>query len=163
MTPWIAACQTSLSFSISQSLLKFISSWWCYLTISSSASPFSYPQSFPASRSFPMSHLSALGGQSIGASASVLPMNFQGWFPSELTGFISKNGGKYRRLEVTFLKDVVKKLCPQRKALKTLESYRHFKNSSFSFKLLNWDVLPLFPPSSESEALGLSLSWVHAC
>ena len=163
MTPWIAACQTSLSFSISQSLLKFISSWWCYLTIPSSASPFSYPQSFPASRSFPMSHLSALGGQSIGASASVLPMNFRGWFPSELTGFISKNGGKYRRLEVTFLKDVVKKLCPQRKALKTLESYRHFKNSSFSFKLLNWDVLLLFPPSSESEALGLSLSWVHAC
>jgi len=59
-------------------------SWWCHLTISSSVAPFSScPQSFPASVSFPMSQLSASGGQSIAASASasVLPMNIQGWFP----------------------------------------------------------------------------------
>ena len=61
-------------------------SQWCHPTISSSVPHFSScPQSFPASESFPMSDLSALGVQSIGASASVLPMNLQGWFPLELT------------------------------------------------------------------------------
>ena len=52
--------------------------------------PFSFcPQSFPASGSFPMSRLFASGGQSIGASASVLWMHIKGWFPLELTGLIS--------------------------------------------------------------------------
>ena len=57
------------------------SSWWCHPTISSSVVPFSScPQSFPASGSFQISHLSASGGHSIGdsASASVLPMNCSG-------------------------------------------------------------------------------------
>ena len=49
----------------------------------------SYPQSFPESGSFPMSWLFTSGGQSIGASASVLPVNIQGWFPLGLTGLIS--------------------------------------------------------------------------
>ena len=56
------------------------------------SSPFSSRlQSFPASGSFPMSHFFASGGQSIGASASasVLPMNIQGWFPLGLIGLIS--------------------------------------------------------------------------
>ena len=53
------------------------------------ASPFSsYPQSFPASGSFPKSWLVTSGGQIIGASASVLPMNIQNWFPLGLTGLI---------------------------------------------------------------------------
>ena len=67
-------------------------SQWCHLTISSSlASFFSYLQSCPASESFPMSQFFASGGQSIGpsASASVLPMNIQDWFPLGLTGLIS--------------------------------------------------------------------------
>ena len=62
---------------------------WCHPTISSSVIPFSFRlQSFPASGSFPVSQFFASGGQSIGASASasVLPMNIQGWFPSGLTG-----------------------------------------------------------------------------
>ena len=60
-----------------------------YLTISSFAAPFSFClQSFPASMSFPMSQLLASGGQSIGTSASVLPMNIQGWFPLGLIGLI---------------------------------------------------------------------------
>ena len=64
-------------------------SWWCYLTISSFVTPFSFClQSFPASESFPMSWLFASGGQSIGASASVLPKNIQGWFPLGLIGLI---------------------------------------------------------------------------
>ena len=65
-------------------------SQWCYPPISSSVVPFSCcPQFFPASRSFPMSWLFASGGQSIGASASVLPMNILDWFPLGLTGLIS--------------------------------------------------------------------------
>ena len=66
-------------------------SQWCHPTNSSSLAPFSScPQSFPASRSFPMSWLFTSGGQSIGASdsASVLPMNVHGWFPLGLTGLI---------------------------------------------------------------------------
>ena len=67
-------------------------SQWCYLTISCSASLFSScPQSFPASDCFTVNWLFTSGGQSIGASASasVLPMNIQGWFPLVLTGLIS--------------------------------------------------------------------------
>ena len=67
-------------------------SQWCHPTMSSSVVPFSScPQYFPASRSFPMSWLFASDGQSAGASASasVLPMNIQGWFPLGLTGLIS--------------------------------------------------------------------------
>ena len=64
---------------------------WCHSTISSSVVPFSCLQSFPASESFPMSWLFASGDQNIGtsASASVLPMNIQDWFPLGLTGLIS--------------------------------------------------------------------------
>ena len=67
-------------------------SWWCHPTISSSVSPFSSClQSFPESGSFLMSQFFASGGQIIGASASasVLPVNIQGWFPVGLTGLIS--------------------------------------------------------------------------
>ena len=66
------------------------SSRWCYLTISSSAVPFSFClQSLPVSGSFPGSQLFTSDGQSIGASASVLPMNIQGWFPLGLAGLTS--------------------------------------------------------------------------
>ena len=67
-------------------------SWWWHPTISSTVVPFSScPQSFLVSGSFPLSPLFTSGGQSIGASASasVLPMNIQGWFPLGLTGLIS--------------------------------------------------------------------------
>ena len=66
-------------------------SQWCHPTISSSVVPFSTClQSFPASGSFPMSQLFASGGQSTGvaASASVLTMNIQDWFPIGWTGWI---------------------------------------------------------------------------
>ena len=65
---------------------------WCHPTSSSSVVPFSsHLQSFPTSGSFPMSQFFAWGGQSIGvsASASVLPMNIQDWFPLGWTGWIS--------------------------------------------------------------------------
>ena len=66
-------------------------SQWYYPIILSSVVPFFCLQSFPALGSFPMSRLFASGGQSIGASASasVLPMNIQDWFPLGLTGLIS--------------------------------------------------------------------------
>ena len=67
-------------------------SWWCHPTISSSVALFSSClQSFPASGSFPMSQFFASGGRSIGASASasVLPMNIQNWFPLGWTDWIS--------------------------------------------------------------------------
>ena len=66
-------------------------SQWCHPTISSSVTPFSSClQSFPAPGSFPMSWLFTSGGQCIGAStsASVLPINIQGWFPFGLTSLI---------------------------------------------------------------------------
>ena len=65
---------------------------WCHPTISSSVINFSScSQSFPAPGSFPMSQLFPSGGQSIGASASasVLPMNIQDWFPLGRTSWIS--------------------------------------------------------------------------
>ena len=68
------------------------SSQWCHPTISSSVALFSScPQSFPASESFPVGRLFASGGQSIraSASASVLQVTVQGWFPLGLTGWIS--------------------------------------------------------------------------
>ena len=68
------------------------SNQWCHPTISSSVIPFSSClQSFPALGSFPMSQLSASSGQSTGASASapVLPINIQCWFPLGLAGLIS--------------------------------------------------------------------------
>ena len=68
------------------------SSLWCHPTISSSVVPFSScSQSLPASESFPMSQLFTWSSQSIGVSAlaSVLPMNTQGWSPSEWTRWIS--------------------------------------------------------------------------
>ena len=66
-------------------------SQWCHPAMSSSVVPFSsWPQSLPASESFPMSQLFAWGGQSIGVSAlaSVLPMNTHDWSPLEWTGWI---------------------------------------------------------------------------
>ena len=67
-------------------------SQWCYPIISSSVVPFSSClQSFPTLGSFRMSQFFASGGQSIGvsASASVLPMNIEDWFPLGLTSFIT--------------------------------------------------------------------------
>ena len=90
--PWIAACRASLS-TISPSLLRLMSIelvmlsnhliFCCPLLL--------LPLIFPSIRGFPMSRPFASGGQSVGASASasVLPMNIQGWFLLGETGLIS--------------------------------------------------------------------------
>ena len=101
-TPWTAACQASLSITNSWSLLKLMSiKLWCCSNISSSVIPFSsYLQSFPASGTFPRSQFFSLGGQSTGisASASVLPMNIQGWFPLGWNGWISLQSKRLSRV-----------------------------------------------------------------
>ena len=77
------------------------SSWWCHPTILSSVDPFfSCLQSFPASGSFQVSQFFTSGGQSIGVSASapVLPMNIQGWFPLGWTGWISLQSKGFLRV-----------------------------------------------------------------
>ena len=66
-------------------------SWWCHPTLPSSVVPFSSClQSFPASESFLIIRLFASGGQSIGASASatVLPINIQDWFPKYIASYV---------------------------------------------------------------------------
>ena len=78
-SPTLGACSSSCP-----------SSQWCHPTISSSVVTFSsWLQSFPASGSFLMSQLFTSSGQSIGASASVLPMNIQDWFSLGWTCLIS--------------------------------------------------------------------------
>ena len=89
-------------------------SHWCHPSISSSVTPFSsHPQSFPASGSFQTSQLFSSGGQSIGvsASASVLPMNIQGWFALGLTGLISLQSKGLSRVftSITIQKNITKK------------------------------------------------------
>ena len=85
-----SACQAFLSISNSQSLLKLMS---IKLVIPSNHLILCHLllllPSIPISGSFPVSQLFASGGQSIGASASVLPMNIQDWFPLGWTGWIS--------------------------------------------------------------------------
>ena len=74
---------------------------WCHPTISSSVVPFSsHLQSFSDSGSFQMSQLFTSGGQSIGfsASASVLPVNTQDWFPLGWTGWISLQSKELSRV-----------------------------------------------------------------
>ena len=91
---WMPQCQFSLFKPSSPGVCSNLCplSQWCHPAISSSILPFSSClQSFPDSRSFPMSQLFVSGGQSVGisASASVLPMNIQDWFPLGLAGWIS--------------------------------------------------------------------------
>ena len=85
-TLWTLVRQASLSFTVSQSLLKLMST---KSVMPSSVVPFSsHLQSFPVSGSFLMSQFFTLGGQSIEASASapVPPVNIQDLFPLGLTG-----------------------------------------------------------------------------
>ena len=92
VTPWTAACQASLSFTISWSLLKFMS---IESVMPSNhlipCCPLLLPFIFPSITVFSVIHLFTSGGQSIGASSSglVLPTNIQSWFPLGLTGLVT--------------------------------------------------------------------------
>ena len=100
VTPWTAAFQAFLSITNSQSLLKLMS---IELVVPSRHLILCRPlllQSFPASGYLQMSQFLASGGQSIGvsASASVLPMNIQDWFPLAWTGWISLHSKRLSRV-----------------------------------------------------------------
>ena len=110
-------------------------SQWCYLTISSSAILFFCLQSFPASGSFPVNLLSTLGGQSIGASASVsvLLMNIQGWFFFfiELTGLISLQCKGLSRISSNTTVRKHQFFSAQLSFCPTLTVYDYWENHSF--------------------------------
>ena len=99
-TPWTSARQASLSFTISWSLLKFMSIELVklYNHLILCCSLLLLPSIFPSIRVFPVNQLVASGAQSIGASASasVLPMNIQDWLPLGLTGLILLSKGLSR-------------------------------------------------------------------
>ena len=92
-TPWTAARRASLSFTISRSLLKLMSTESVIISnhLILCRPLLLLPLIFASIRVFSNQSALASGGQSIGASAStsVLPMNIQGWFPLGLTGLIS--------------------------------------------------------------------------
>ena len=140
-TPWTAALQASLSFIISLTLLKFMSiELVMHPTILSCVTSFSSClQTFLALGSFLMSQLFTTGGQSIGisASASVLPMNIQGWFPLRLTALIllSKGLSVFSRTTVQkhqFL-GTQPSLCP---ILRSVHDY--WKNHRVDYMDLCW-------------------------
>ena len=115
-------------------------SWWCHQTISSSVIPFSSClQSCPASGSFPMSQFFASGGQSTGvsATASVLPMNIQDWFPLGLTGLILQSKG----LSKVFSNTTVQKhqfFGAQLSLCSNSHIHDYWKNHSFDYRDLCW-------------------------
>ena len=91
VNPWTAAHQASMSITNSQSLLKLMS---IASVMPSNHLILCHPSLLPTSifrvsGSFPMSQFFPTGGQSIGASAWILPMNVQDWFPLEMNGLIS--------------------------------------------------------------------------
>ena len=115
---------------------------WCHPTNSSSVTPFSSRlQSFPASGSFPMSRLFTSGGENIGVSASVLPMNIQDWFPVGWTGWISLQS---KGLSRVFSNTTVQKhqfLVLSFLYSPTLTSiHDDWKNHNFDYREVCWKV-----------------------
>ena len=112
-------------------------SWWCHPAISSAVVPFSsLLQSFPASRSCPVSQFFTSGGQSIGVSAStsVLPMNIQDSSPLEWTGWISLQS---KGLSRVFSNTTVQKyqfFGAQPSLWSNSYIHTYWKNHSFDYK-----------------------------
>ena len=113
------------------------SSWWCHPTILSSVVPFSpCLQSFPGSESFQISQFFASGSQSIGvlASASVLPMNIQDWFPLGWTGWISlQSKGSSRVFSNTTVQSINFLVFSFLYSPTLTSIHDHRKNHSFSY------------------------------
>ena len=145
---------------ISQSLPKFMSIESVMLSnhISSSASPFSFClQPFPASGSFPVSWFFKSNGQCIWSSATVLPMNIQGWFPlglTRLTSLLSK------RLSTSQFKSINSLVLSLLYGPTLTSVHDYWKNHSFDlygplsakwsllFNMLPWFVVAFLPRSS---------------
>ena len=108
---------------------------WCHPTILSSVVPFSFfPQSFPSLGSFLMSWFFTSGGPSIGgsASASVLPMNIQDWFPLGLTDLISLQS---KRLSSVFSNTTVQKhqFFSAQPTFRSTSIHDYWKNHIFAY------------------------------
>ena len=99
--------------------------------------PFSCLQSFPASGSFPMSQFFPSGGQSIeaSASASVLPMNIQDWFPLGWTGLISLQS---KGLSRVFFNTAVQKHLPRRSAFFVVQLSHPYMTTGKTITLTRW-------------------------
>ena len=115
-------------------------SWWCYPTISFSATPFSFCfQFFPASEYFPVGLLFASGNQSIRASVSVLPVNIQDWSPLGWIGWISLQSKWLLRV---FSNTTVQKhqffWCSAFFTVQLTSIHNHWKNHSLDQTDLCW-------------------------
>ena len=120
-------------------------SQWCHPTISSSVIPFSScPQSFPASGSFPASQFFTSGSQSIGASATVLLMNIQDWFPLGWTGLIPLQSKGFSRVlsNTTVQKYQFFGVQPSLWSNSHIHRWLSTQNENISFILL---VIPSWP------------------
>ena len=148
-------------------------SQWCHPTISSSDIPFSSClQSFPASGSFPISQFFPSGGQSIGvsASASVLPINIQDWFPLGWTGWISLQSEELSSLLQHHSSKASIPWCSAFFIVTALTSmYDYWKNHNFTRRTFVGKVMSLllnmlsrlviaFPPRSKC----LLISWLQS-
>ena len=133
VTPWTAACQASLSFTISLSLLKLMSIGDAIQQSHHLSPPSPLALNLSQHQSFPVNQLFTSGGQSIGVSAStsVLPMNIQGWF---LLGWTSCISLQSKRLSRVFSNTTVQKhqfFGAQLSSQSTLTSiHDHTKNHS---------------------------------
>ena len=145
-------------------------SWWYDLNILSSATWFTFClQSFQASVSFPMSQFVPSGGQNIRASASVLPVNIQSWFPLGLTDLISLLS---KRLWRIFSNTTIQRHCSLMLSLygPTLTSIHNYwktialtiwnlvcKMMSLLFNILSRFVIAFFP-----RCKCLLISWLQS-
>ena len=141
-TPWTAAYQASLCFSVSWSLLKFMSIESVILSnCLILCGPFSScPQSLPASGSFPMNQLFKWGGQSIelSALASILPINIQDWFPLGLTGLISLQSKGLSRVFPSTTKSINSSVLSLLYGSTLTSIHDYWKNHSFDYMDFCW-------------------------
>ena len=144
------------------------SRWWRHPTISSSVIPFSSClQSFPASGSFPINQFFTLGGQSIrvSASASVLPVNIQDWFPLGLTGFISMQSNKLSRFFKTINSSAFSFLYgPQFNPYMTTEKIIAMTKWTFISKVMSllFNMLSRLVITSLLRSTHLLISWLQS-
>ena len=150
-TPWTAPHQASLSSTVSQSLLKFMSNW-----VSDDiynrfflCCPLFLPSIFPSIRVFSNELALCIKWPRIGDSVSVLPMNIQGWFPLGLTGLMSLLSKGLSRVfsSITVWKhqflDTKPSLWPNHKENKKTKT----KSIALTIIQLCWIIPPKPPPS----------------
>ena len=149
VTPWTVAHQAFLYITNSWSLLKLtpIESVMASHHLTSVVPFSSHLQSFPTSASFLMSQFFTSGGQSIGASASasVLPMNIQGWFPLGFTGLISllSKGTLNHHLQHHTLKPLIHQCLAFVMVQLSHPLHHYWKNHSFDYMDLCCKVMSL--------------------